>query len=424
MSVRLAAAAACVAALFVALPATAAAPLTLDDAFARVAIRHPELRLADGRAGVLVAERDRAALGPAPAVGLQVENAPGTGAFEGLQGAEVTLSLASVLERGGKLDARRTLAQERIDALAVERETRRLDLLAEVARRYLAASAALHQRDIAAADIEQRQRAESAARERLRAGASPESIVLTAQAALALAELAHARAEQQWLAARGQLAALWGEKQPQFPITAGDPLALPAVPDAAALAALLERTPELARFASEQRIAEARLQLARTAATPDVEWQVGLRRLEAVDDMALMAGLSVSLGTKRRADPGIRAAGAELALLAVEREAQELALYSTLVEAHGRYRLAQLEVQRLREEVLPLLARAEAAAALSWRAGATSYLDWSQLQSELAAIRRRQLEVAIDAQYALIEIQRLTGQPFVAAPTTGQGNVP
>ena len=43
----------------------------------------------------------------------------GTGPASGLDGAEITLSLASVLERGGKLDARRTLAQSRIDALAI-----------------------------------------------------------------------------------------------------------------------------------------------------------------------------------------------------------------------------------------------------------------------------------------------------------------
>lgn len=122
-----------------AVPASrSAASLALDDAFARVAAVHPDLRLSGARAAVLQAERDAVLLHPAWTVSAELENALGSGEARALRGAELTLGLASVLERGGKLDARRTLADRRIDALAVERETRRLDLLAETARRYLA----------------------------------------------------------------------------------------------------------------------------------------------------------------------------------------------------------------------------------------------------------------------------------------------
>lgn len=430
MRVRLAALAAWVVACAAAWPAAAAdpavpeKPLTLDDAFARVAQAHPDLRLIVARGDVLVAERDRAMLRPPLVAGAQVENAVGTGDYRGATGAEFTLTLASVLERGGKLDARRVLAQRRIDALAVERESRRLDLLAEVARRYLAVNAARRVHEIAEFEISQRQRTVAAARRRLQAGASPEAVVLTAQAALARAELGRDRASQQEAAARQHLAALWDERAPRFEIVQGDPLALPAIEDASALAALLERTPELAQFADEQRIREARLQLARSSASADLEWQLGARRLQASGDTALVAGFSLPLGARRRAEPEIRAAEAELATLEIEREAKSLSLYSTLIEAHAHYRLAQLEVRRLRDDVLPKLARAETAAERAYRAGAISYLEWAQLQSERTAARRQQLEVALDAQRALIELQRLTGQALVAGPVTAQGTTP
>jgi outer membrane protein, heavy metal efflux system len=423
MSVRLAAQAAWVAALLAAHAAAAADSITLDDAFARVADGHPELLLMTARSAALGAERDRAALPPAASAGLQVENAAGTGVLQGMQGADITLTLASVLERGGKLDARRVLAQSRIDALAVEREKRRLDLLAEVARRYLAASAAIHQRNIATRDVEQRHRAESTAREQLRAGAAPESVVLMAQSALALAELSQERAQMQWLAAREQLASMWGDTAPQFEIVAGNPLVLPDVASRDALTALLLGTPELLRFVDEQRIAEARLQLARTAATPDLEWQLGVRHVGNGDDLALVAGVTLPLNVRRRADPEIRAAHAERGAVEIQREAILHNLRTTLLEAHARYRLAQLEVTSLQARVLPLLERAESAAERAWRAGASGHLEWLQLQSELTATHRRQLEVAVDAQRALIEIQRLTGQANTASPTA-QGTTP
>lgn len=424
MRSRLAALAAWVAASVVAWPALAADRLSLDDAFARVAATHPELRLFDSRGAVLAAERDRAALRPALVAGATLENAFGTDEARGLQGAELTLTLASVLERGGKLDARKTLARSQIDALAVEREARRLDLLAEVARRYLAMVAARRQGEIAAQDIAQRRRTLAGARQRLQAGASPESVVLTAEAALARAELEKARAQQRLDSARQYLAALWGERDPVFEVVAADPAALPEIADFAALNALLERTPELEQFVGQRRIREARLQLARSQASADLSWQAGVRRLEASDDFGLVGSLSLPLGAERRAAPEIRAAEAELGALEIEREARELSLHSTLVEAHGRYRTAQLEVRRLQDEVIPLLSRAEGAAERAYRAGATSYLEWAQLQSERTAARRQQLDAALDAQRTLIEIQRLTGQAFVAGQPTDKGNAP
>ena len=425
MQMRLAALAACVVALAVALPTHAAAPLSLDDAFARVADTHPQLRLFDARNDVLRAELERATLGPALVAGAELENAFGTGEASGLGGAEVTLTLASVLERGGKLDARRILANSRIDALAVEREAQRLDLLAEVARRYLDIVAAQQQGRIAALDVAQRQGTVAATRERHVAGASPESVVFTAQAALARAELDKARAEERADAARQHLAALWGERAPGFSVVEQDATALPAIAGFDVLEDWLDRTPELAQFVGERRIREARLQLARSEATPDVDWQVGVRRLQESGDFGLVGSISMPLGTRSRAQPGIRAAEAELAALSVEREAKGLALYSTLAEAHGRYRVARIEVRRLGEDVLPRLAKAEAAAAQAYRAGAASYLEWATLQAEHTDARRQQLDAALAAHRALVEIQRLTGQPFVAtASATDEGDTP
>ena len=237
--------------------------LTLDDAVARVARTHPDLRLIDARRGGLQADFDAASLRPALRAGLDIENALGSGDARAFRQTETTLTLAGVLERGGKLDARRTLAQARIDALALQRETQRLDLLADVARRYLAVAAARARKTIAEQDIAQRRRTVAGARQRLQAGASPESVVLTAEAALARAELSRARAEQQEVAARQHLAALWGERAPRFDIAPADPLALPDIPDSAELAALLDGTPELAQFADERRVREARVSCCR-----------------------------------------------------------------------------------------------------------------------------------------------------------------
>lgn len=394
-----------------------AAPLTLDAAVDRVARTHPDLRLLPLQQQAARARFDAAGLAPPLVFGVDLENALGSGDSRGFDALETTVSLAGVLERGGKLDARRAVAQANLDALAPQREIIRLDMMAEVARRYLAITLAAARQRIALDDIEQRRRAVQAAQLRLTAGASPASTLMTAQAALAQAELDRDRALQEGSAARLSLAALWNAREVDFDVATGDPLQLPALQDFSQLADLLERTPELALIAGEQRVRQAQLQLASSQQRGDVSWQFGVRNDRASRDSSLVGSFSVPLGNARRADPELRAARSELEMSGVERQGRALQLHATLAEAHGRYSTARLEVTRMDRDVLPQLRRAEKAAETAWRAGAISYLEWAQLQAMRTEARQRQLDAALSAQLALIELQRLTGQPLVATAT-------
>lgn len=386
--------------------------LELDTAFARVEAFHPDLKLFRATADGLAAGLDKAAQRPALNAALDAENLLGSGAASGVRGAELTVSLASVLERGGKRAARVALAQSRIDALASSREAKRLDLLAEVARRYLDVLAAQSLARIGALDQAQRERTVAAATRRVQAGASPLSVQLAAEAQRARAGIDQRRAELEHAAAYRRLALLWGERDAVAQPLAVDAPALPDVPAFARIAALLENTPELTRFADEQRVREARLQLALSERSADLQWQLGLRRLQDGDDWALAGSLALPLGASRRAEPELRAARAELAALALERESGELGLYATLAQAHGRLAASVDEARQLRDDLLPRLVKAEQAAEHAYRAGALSYLEWAQLQSETTLARRQQLAAAIEAQRLLIEIQRLTASDF------------
>jgi cobalt-zinc-cadmium efflux system outer membrane protein len=402
--------------------------LTLDEAMARVERTHPELRRLGYTDTALHAAAATAAQRPPTTLGFNVENAAGTGQMAGVKSAEFTLTLASVLERGGKREAREALAASRIDALGVTRVATRLDLLAETARRYLDVVAAQAQASIASADVTQRQRTVVAARRRVQAGASPQSAQLTAEAMQTRADIDHDRAMQEEQAAYRRLAILWGDRDAASQVVDGDPLNLPSVPSFDVLMQRLVAAPELQQFASEERIREARVQLARSEASSDITWQWGVRRLQngsdtglpnagGHGDWAMVGGVSIPLGSASRAAPERQAAEADLAALSTEREARELTLSATLAQAYGQYVTDRNEVTRLRDDLLPKLVRAQAAAERAYQAGALSYLEWAQLQSDTTAARKQQLATAIDAQRALIEIQRLTGDTFITSPS-------
>jgi cobalt-zinc-cadmium efflux system outer membrane protein len=390
--------------------------LSLEDALQRALAAHPELVRFRYRRDALDAELEAARLRPPLAVTADIENFAGTGAASGFEQAEITLGLASVLERGEKRAARMAVAQGNAHALLLAEQARRLDLLAEVARRYLDVVATQELETIIVEEIQRREQVVDAAAQRVRAGASPDSTRLTAVAAAARARLERERVRADLQAAKQRLANSFGERTAAFERLSGDLSRPPPAPSFDALAALLDGAPELTRFADERRLREAKLQLAKTGRSADWEWQIGVRRLEETEDWAAVAGFSIPLGTRSRAAPGIRAAQAELAQLDLERNVEQLSLYETLAEAHARLTSAVAEVALADSDVLPALEQAQTAAERAYRAGALTYVEWAQVQADRSSARRERLAAALQAHKALIEIQRLTGEPFVATP--------
>lgn len=414
MSFRLAALAAGLMLLAVASGA-AAQPFTLEDAQERVAQFHPDLRLFVPRREGLEADARAAALRPPLEARVDLENVLGSGPLLGTRSAELTLSLAGVLERGGKREARRALAAARIDALGVQRAATQLDLLAEATRRYVDLAALQAQRPLLEEDLAQRRRIARAARQRFAAGAAPEASALAAEAEIAQAEARLARLAAQQAAAWRRLSLLWGAPvDGAVREVAAVPESAPALPTLAELTARIAASPELLAFAGEARIREARLRLAETEASPDAAWNVGVRRLQDSGDTGLVAGFSLPLGTRQRAEPAIAAARAEREALGMQRESAALQLEAVAVDAWSQVESGALQADRLRAEVLPRLERAAAQSERAYRAGALSYLEWAAVQTDITTSRFALLEARVATQRALIELQRLTADSWTA----------
>ncbi len=68
-----------------------------------------------------------------------------------------------------------------------------------------------------------------------------------------------------------------------------------AVGDFDALFQRAIENPAIEIFASEERLREAELQLAKTQSSTDIGWSVGVRQFQDTDDTALVAGVSIPL---------------------------------------------------------------------------------------------------------------------------------
>jgi cobalt-zinc-cadmium efflux system outer membrane protein len=127
-----------------------------------------------------------------------------------------------------------------------------------------------------------------------------------------------------------------------------------------------------------------------------------------------VAGISLPLGARRRAEPAIAAARAEQEALAMSRESAALQLEAVAVDAWSQIETGALQVDRLRTDVLPRFRRAAAQSERAYRAGALSYLEWAAVQTEITASNLALLEARVATQRALIELQRLTADSWSA----------
>lgn len=384
---------------------------TLAEALQRVESRHPlfesyraQLRGADAR-GLQAGTR------PAPELTLDVEDAFGSGELSGYSGAQTTLSFSQLIERGGLRERRIDAADAERERLVTQTDVARLDLRAEVARRFVHV---LSDQALLATTREATELARGTLKEvdrRVAAARAPLAERSRAQVTLARAELEEEHAEHELLSSRRHLAAATGSMQTDFGQAEGDLLRLPPVADFEVLLTQMQMTPDVLRFASETRLRESELRLAQARRTRHVTVGAGIRRLETSDDFGLVFSASLPLFAAARERGNLAEAEARIAQVGPDREQAWLLAQAALFEIFQELGHARLEFETQAERVVPTMEEALKQTSLAYERGRYSLLELRDAQAEWAAQRRRLIEAAAEYHGHLIEIQRLTGAP-------------
>jgi cobalt-zinc-cadmium efflux system outer membrane protein len=398
------------------------AELSLAEALGRTLERNPELvALGYGRQGA-EGQLQQSRLKPNPDLHVALQDVLGTDSYRGVDSAETTVSLEWVLERGVRqrmIDA----AQSGLEAYAANIEVHRLDEAAETARRYVECMLLQGRLVTRAEGVILAEQTVGAVRRRVEATRAPQAELARAEAELARAEILREDVEHELLSAYRELAAQWGETRPSFASVAGELGQLPMLEPLEAIIARVDANPVLLHFASEQRFDEAQLRLEEARSRPSWRVSGGLRRFEATDDQALVAGLTVPLAWKNRnqgriaeARANVARTGAEASAVRVDIETSLFVLYQELnhdVEVAGR----------LARDIIPRIETALDGTRRLYEAGGYSYLELALVQSQLLDAREELLSVTADAHNLVIEIERLTGVT-VARSLTDRGSQP
>ena len=405
----------------------AAAPdtLTLQQALERVMSHNPGLQAWPLRQAALDGDRAGAALLPPLRLSADAENFAGSGDADGLDGIEITLALSGVVEFGSRPAARVAIVDGRAERLDAEQRAAQLDVLAEAARGYIALAARQHALALARDRLELRRQVRASVAQRVQRGRAPAAEQARAEAAVVRAGLEVAHVEHQIPALRTQLAALWGDRQADFERVQDRSLFEPgSAGRLPALLAALEHTPDLARFNSELRLAQAQLRLEQSRAQGELGWRAGVKRIEATESTALVAGVSLPLGARARAAGPVRAARARADAAAQDRDAALVRSRALLVEQFQHRSHAIDEVRVLRQRVIPLLEQAVADTRAAWARGRYSYLELSAALDELMTARLALIDAAERAHLRRVELERLAGAALQPQPAGAAGDPP
>ncbi|WP_461481073.1 TolC family protein [Porticoccus sp.] len=351
---------------------------------------------------------------PSAELGLSVENVLGSGEYDVGDGAETTLNLAWVLERGKReryIDA----ARAGVSVVESQVEIQRLDTVARTARLFLdnleyqervrlsQQAVALAQETVALVD------------KRVRAGRAATADLARAEAERARVRLIALDMKDQLATAQRKLAAQWGESQPGFQRVSGPWQQLPRPESLAALLERVDSSPNMATYLSRQRLREAELRLAQIQNKPDWRMNLGIRRLELSDDHAFVAGVTIPLAPGDSNRGHLAEARANLAQVDAERQATRLQIETQLFALYRSLEYSLHRSEALREDVLPRLQAAAAQTKQGYEAGRYSYYELQQLQAQLLLTQAELVEASVDAHRQLIEIERLTGTVMPSA---------
>lgn len=386
--------------------------LTLREALALALTENPELAPFAWQARANEARVLQAGLWLNPELGLEVEDVLGTGDFQGFREAQTTLQLSQVIELGGKRSARAEVASQARDITKSEYELKRVEVLGDVAQRFIQVVANQHALDLA---LTNRQLAEDALRivqERVTAGKGSALEERKAQVALARGDVLVGSARHILEASRKKLSSSWRSARPVFNRAEADLFARKPVPPFEGFVGRISRSPEIIRWVSEKKLREAEIKLADAQRVPNVAVGGGIRHLAGPGDMAFVFGFSMPLQLFDRNQGGAAEARALLGRTEAEQKAAEVRLGAVLLGLYEEMARAVQVMDGLQKEIVP---KAEDALAISREGfvqGRFSYLEVLDAQRTLFDIKQEYIQTATAYHQFLVELERLIGQPI------------
>lgn len=394
--------------------------ITLDQALQVALLQNPDLQAFSYEVRAREAEALQAGLVSNPQLHVEVENAAGSGDFNGFDQSETTVQLSQRLELGSKRDLRRSSANLSKEIAGWDYEVQRLEVLARVSKAFTDVLKTQQKVSLVAEGVQLARKFLNAVSERVTAGKVAAIEIIKAQVALANMRMEKERAQKELENARRKLSVLWGNAKPRFESVQGDFFTIFDKPPATELFA----NPRLSKWSTTLAHRQAELDVENSKAIPDLTFSGGFRWLEETDDNALVFGVTAPLNWFNRNQGGIAKARHRLSKAQEEKKAEALRMQEALFKAHSEVSFSHAKVILIKTEILPGAKKAFDAISEGYRFGKFGLLDVLDSQKTFFQAQSQYLDALAEYHNAVADVKRLTGgNPFAQnkTPENGKG---
>jgi cobalt-zinc-cadmium efflux system outer membrane protein len=400
------------------LPASAAGErshsLTLQDAVNQSLQTNPDIAGHNYRLQSAEGHAIQARSSTPPVIGLQIEDALGTGEYSELDSAQTTLSISWILERA-LLDQRVQVAESNRSVVAINQEVLLYDIAAETARDFLTALAFQERLSLARDAQSHAQEVLAEVTRRVETAVTPLADQLRAEVNLERRALEVEDLEHELLSAKRKLAAQWGATGIEFDHVEGSLESAKDLPTYAEIEEAIANNPSIRYFLTQERMAESEIALARVEAERRWQFSAGVRRYEETDDYGVIAGVSLPLGGSSRNQGKIAALTADKNRFQREADATQVKMSTRLFILYQELKHFRHISHALAQRIIPRLERALTETRKAYQMGKYSYLELAAIQQELLDARLALVDAGFTSQLNTIEMERLTGQSLSAS---------
>ncbi|UTW58761.1 TolC family protein [Kordiimonas sp. SCSIO 12603] len=379
-----------------------------EEAIKRTLAVSPVLAASQARIEAFGASIEQANVRPNPTLSLATEDFTGTGPFTGLNQSEITFSYAQKFERGGKRQLRTSLARMEQNAVKLEFDINKLDIIKATETAYLDVLLALAQLKAIQEQINLFQELKSAISDRVEQGRDSQLALQNAELRLLQIQTQKNAAEQKLSNLKFALARLWQSSDTDFEIDAKQ---LHQLPDALLPAKLeiLQTSPDIQIWVYREQAKKGALDLEKAQAKQDPTVSFGVRYLQTTGDVAAVANVSIPFALYDTNKGNIKRAKAEISqnryqLIEVERKIE-----NALFNEQRSLETSFVQIQRLKKG-LKQAQEAKSTALEQLSLGLVSYLDIFASQALVFDFETQIIQQLSAFHTAQIEIDRLTAR--------------
>ena len=383
--------------------------LSLTEALSLALLHNPSLQEFAWDIRIEDVKTLRAGLLPNPELSIEAENFLGSGQQRDFDQTETTVSISQLFELGGKRAEREALANTERDLALWDYETKRLDIIYQVAKRYLEVLANQARLKLTTETTFVAEEIYNTVVARVEAGKVSPLEQSKSRVELAKARLGKARVVRELINKKQNLAAIWGSMMPLFKAVSGDLFAMQTVPELSILISRLKNNPDLARWSAEIERYRKALNLAKAQKIPNITFTAGGRHFADNDDFAVVADISVPLFIFDNKQTGVDEAEIVLAQATQKQQTAKVVIYSSLIENYQQLQMSEVEIKVFLEDVLPSAREAFKAAKIAYRLGAIGSLGLLDSQRTLFLSESQYLEASVNFQLNTAKIERLIG---------------